>query len=72
MQTLLESKFEALSLHISKMNTMPRQLGWVWEGDSSALDKPIRVYDAFGRLELFPLVFFSSAKVLFHEVFCIQ
>ena len=45
------------------MNTMPKQLGWVWEGDASPIDAPVRFYDAFGRMELLPLVFLSSPTV---------
>lgn len=62
MEALFESKVQRLMTGIDNLR-MPRQLGWVWEGDSGPLDTPVRLFDAFGKVELIPLVFLSTPKV---------
>jgi hypothetical protein len=60
----IESLFNSQLTDISdRLNMMPKQLGWVWEGGSGPLDAPVQLFDAFGNAERLPLIFLSSTKV---------
>lgn len=62
-ESLFGSRLNDITLRIDRLNLMPKQLGWVWEGGNGPLDAPVQLFDAFGRIERIPLVFLSSTKV---------
>lgn len=62
-EALFSSRLNTISAGVDRLNLLPKQLGWVWEGGNGPLDASVQLFDAFGKMERIPLVFLSSMKV---------
>jgi len=45
--------------------SLPKEIGYTWEGSWTASNRPIRFQDALGRNMILPLIFCSTQEVCF-------